>query len=371
VKTTPLDAVKVTVAAIAVLGTTALLFFGAFNEEQAPIEGKPIPVEQDLLDVSVIDATRVWAVGHVGRILHSDDSGNTWTFQASGIATALAAVAFRTADLGVAVGYDGVILRTTDGGKTWKPVPSGVDLYLTSLHLGPGSRIFAAGEFGTILVSEDDGAAWRVVTTEQYDFIINGIDFSPNGVGWAVGELGKALWSGDGGNTWSPRDLGERLIANEMTLFSVEVVSDSEIWASGIENVLVHSSDGGQTWQELAAPCSSKTQLLRIRFAGPRGYVTGRRCVAFTADNGRTWQPSSLGSEVRYSWLYGISVTPTDTWAAGYREGLFRAGATDQWERIAIDRANERGPSEYGAKRIPVEAARADAASPERPPGAA
>ncbi|MGH7805736.1 MAG: WD40/YVTN/BNR-like repeat-containing protein, partial [Candidatus Binatia bacterium] len=145
--------------------------------------------------------------------------------------------------------------------------------------------------------------------------------------------------------------------------------SDTEIWASGIENILVHSADGGQTWQELAAPCRTKTQLLRIRFAGPRGYVTGRRCVAFTEDGGQTWQSSSLGHAVRYSWLYGIALTPTEVWAAGYREGLFHAGANDQWERIAIDRTNPRGGSQYGAKRIPVEAARAGTGSPQAPGG--
>ena len=348
------EALKVTAAATAVLGATALLFFGAFHERKVTMDGKVRPLREDLLDLVSDPSGKVWAVGQVGRILHSSDGGKSWTFQKSGITTALSGLAFRNPNVGVAVGYDGVILRTTDGGASWVKVPSGVQLYLTSAYAGPGSTMFAAGELGTILTSDDDGATWRIVTTKQHDFIINGIDLSPSGRGWAVGELGKALYSDDGGKTWAPRVITDSLIANETTLFSVDVVSDLEIWASGLDSLLVHSADGGATWQQMEAPCAAKTQLLRVRFAGPRGYATGRRCVVYTEDGGQNWKPSSLAQKIRYSWIYGIDLKPEAVWMAGYREGMFRAGSEDSWEEVVVDRNAERAPAEYVAKTAPV-----------------
>jgi len=342
------------VAAGAVLGATALLFFGAFRERQATTEGKVRPLREDLLDVVSDRTGKIWAVGQIGRIVHSEDGGKSWIFQKSGVTTALSAIAFRDSNVGVAVGYDGVILRTTDGGANWTKIPSGVRLYLTSAYVAPGSSMFAAGEFGTILASDDDGATWRIVTSGQYDFIINGIDFSPSGRGWAVGELGKALYSDDAGKTWGPRVITDSLVTNETTLFSVDVVSDADIWVSGLDSLLVHSADGGTSWREVQAPCAAKTQLLRVRFAGQRGYATGRRCVVYSEDGGQSWKPSKLAEKVRYSWIYGIDLTPDAAWMAGYREGLFHAGAGDEWEEIVVDRNAERAPAQYVARTVPV-----------------
>ncbi|MGH7856178.1 MAG: hypothetical protein ACREQY_02535, partial [Candidatus Binatia bacterium] len=87
------------------------------------------------------------------------------------------------------------------------------------------------------------------------------------------------------------------------------------------------------------------TQLLRIRFAGARGYVVGRRCAAVTEDGGRSWRFSRLGEGVRYSWLYGLHVSADEAWAAGYGEALFRASADDgSWRRLTIERGRDEGP---------------------------
>jgi photosystem II stability/assembly factor-like uncharacterized protein len=84
-----------------------------------------------------------------------------------------------------------------------------------------------------------------------------------------------------------------------------------------------------------------------VRFAGDRGYAVGRRCVLGTTDAGRSWQVSQLRGTVRYSWLYGLHVTPEEAWTAGYGEAIFRAGSTDEsWQRVAIER--ERGDGALG-----------------------
>ncbi len=326
--------VRLGAATVGVLGTASLLFLLTFRER--PFEPTSVirPIEEHLLDLAVSGRERLWAVGHAGRILRTADGGRSWSFPASGVDTPLAGVAFRDAETGLAVGYGGVILRTADGGRTWSRIVSGVDVYLTSVRFLPDGRALAAGEWGRILESTDDGKSWRSVTSGEHDFIVNDFDVSPEGRGWAVGELGRAMETSDAGRTWSQRVI----VPKETTLFTVEVVDAEEIWVGGADSLLLHSSDGGGTWTSRNAPCPP-TQILRVRFAETRGYAVGRRCVAVTADGGRSWSTSALGESVQYSWLYGLAVSADEVWTAGYGEGVFRAGADDgTWRRVTVTR---------------------------------
>jgi photosystem II stability/assembly factor-like uncharacterized protein len=65
-----------------------------------------------------------FAVGAVGRILHTTDTGTTWTDQTSGSSANLHDASFASDALtGITVGDGGVILRTTSGGEP-SPTPS-------------------------------------------------------------------------------------------------------------------------------------------------------------------------------------------------------------------------------------------------------
>lgn len=343
-----LGRVKVLSATVLVLGTATMLFSVTFRERPYDFSRSRRPIRDHLLDLQVSGSKRIWAVGHHGRILRSDDGGRSWLFSASGVETPLSSVAVRD-DAGLAVGYGGVILRTLDRGRTWTRVASGVDVYLTTVRWLSDTRALAAGEWGTMLTSGDAGESWSTVTSREHDFIINDVDLSGDGAGWAVGELGQALHSSDGGRTWS-----YRRIAGEETLFSVAALGPAEVWIAGVDSLLLHSTDGGATWERGKAPCDP-TQLLRVRFAGSRGYAVGRRCAVVTEDGGRSWRASRLTEGVQYSWLYGLHVTPDAVWAAGYAEALFRAGADDDsWERVTIERDDHQPSRPSHARTAPL-----------------
>lgn len=65
-----------------------------------------------------------WAVGRFGTIIHTDDGGNTWSFQTNPAVNTLFDVDFSDTLHGLASG-DGIILRTTDGGQNW---------YISAVH---------------------------------------------------------------------------------------------------------------------------------------------------------------------------------------------------------------------------------------------
>lgn len=62
-----------------------------------------------------------WAVGMNGTIIHTTDSGNTWTFQSSPATITLFDVDFSDNLHGLACGYD-QLMYTTNGGQTWYDV---------------------------------------------------------------------------------------------------------------------------------------------------------------------------------------------------------------------------------------------------------
>ena len=66
----------------------------------------------------------------------------------------------------------------------------------------------------------------------------------PNHI-WAVGPVGAIIHSADGGETWQNQSLGR-----DVTLNGVSFASDTEGWIAGEFGSILRTQDGGQTWQE-------------------------------------------------------------------------------------------------------------------------
>jgi photosystem II stability/assembly factor-like uncharacterized protein len=64
-----------------------------------------------------------------------------------------------------------------------------------------GKRLVAVGAQGLIIVSDDDGNTWRQVPV-PVSVTLTAVDFPTAREGWAVGHAGSVLHSRDGGETW-------------------------------------------------------------------------------------------------------------------------------------------------------------------------
>lgn len=134
--------------------------------------------------------------GAEARVLVSDDRGSSWRAVATPVAAGTASagtfsLAFRDANHGMAIGGDyqqpaaeAVVARTSDGGATW--TAAGRTSYVSGAAYGRGSTVFAVGTSGT-RVSHDDGMTWISLDTVEY----NAVEFSGDGVGYAVGPRGR------------------------------------------------------------------------------------------------------------------------------------------------------------------------------------
>ena len=116
---------------------------------------------------------------------------------------------------------------------------------------------------------------------------------------FAVGERGHILTSGDG-TSWKQVEAPTR--ATLTTLAAAE----GQLWAGGHDGVILHSTDGGQSWQrQRVAPWSADDQdpthgvpVMDLLFVDAKnGFAVGASSLFLaTHDGGVTWTPRRLAA---------------------------------------------------------------------------
>ena len=122
------------------------------------------PTEQDLYGVFFSSSNVGWVVGTSGIILHTQDAGEHWAEQNSGVKNDLNAITcLNESDCWIA-GASGTILRTNNRGENWVKVSVDSSVNLNALHFINSQVGWAAGKAGLILHTDDGGSTW----TQQY-----------------------------------------------------------------------------------------------------------------------------------------------------------------------------------------------------------
>lgn len=215
---------------------------------------------------------------------------------------------------GVAVGQGGlVLLAQKSRGSSWdkadlrlpREVIEALDLHAVAM-VGP--RIWAVGKPGSaVLLSPDSGKTWSLSPTGQ-PMPLHGVYFRDDRRGWAVGELGTVLTTGDGGNTWQVQQRGGQRMAV----------------------LCVHARAG-------KAALDMVTHL-----GGHDGYLAAGLCVAgpepASAETGRVGEASRLNEAFRQAG----GVTASQMWQFPVGSHLARsdrAKLLGAWDRLHDDRA--------------------------------
>jgi photosystem II stability/assembly factor-like uncharacterized protein len=119
-----------------------------------------------------------------------------------------------------------------------------------SLLLGvtrAGTRIVAVGEYGNIVLSDDDGKTWRQAKKVPSTVTLTSVAFIDDKTGWAVGHDTLVLHTTDGGETWVKQFGGGE---SDNALLSVFFKDASHGWAVGAFNYTIETQDAGKTWVE-------------------------------------------------------------------------------------------------------------------------
>jgi photosystem II stability/assembly factor-like uncharacterized protein len=329
---------------LATLCLFAWLIPAAMSFGLEPIQADPMLADAQLADVTFVSASHGWTVGDRGLILHTADGGQHWEEQTSGVTCRLSSVFFLNDKLGWAAGgylqpYTqasvGVVLQTRDGGKTWsiqrdRILPAIRQIGFFDSHngwaVGQSSALFPAG----VYITSDGGRSWtavsggaarswlaadfidpnngalagrdslvatirnRAVESQPSDFglrALNRLKLVAPANGWLVGDGGLVLQTTDLGKTWQTPEGALPRGANTQFDYSALAVRGIHVWAAGTPGTRVlHSADGGRTWQ--SADTGQALPIRGLSFVDEqRGWAVGDLgTILTTTDGGRTWR---------------------------------------------------------------------------------
>ena len=184
-----------------------LLYAGFFIKPKGSESSVALPPIQDrdrFYGIETPSEDVLWVVGSDGKILLSENNGDTWAIQQTPTILNLQSIAAWNSQQAVVVGNMGVILVTRNGGKTWlevKDVPLSkiANKFLIVKAVADGSA-WVVGQMGAILRTTDFGLTWTRMRDEE-DVSWNDIFFIDK-QGWVVGEFGRIMLSDDGGKSW-------------------------------------------------------------------------------------------------------------------------------------------------------------------------
>ncbi|MBI2312616.1 MAG: glycosyl hydrolase [Betaproteobacteria bacterium] len=256
-----------------------LLYAGLFVKAEVDIPQIPQPAieKRDAFYGVAVPAPKIiWAVGTGGKIVRSDDDGQSWSVQSAQRTAHLQSIATWDKDRAVVVGNNGAVLTTRDGGRSWAPSQaplSKVANKLLKVKALDAGKAWAVGEMGALLFSEDFGATWTR-RAEEKDVAWNDIFFVGDN-GWLVGEFGQMMMTTDGGASW-------KAVAAPVksSLMGVAFRDKLNGVAVGVAGTILSTRDGGKSWS--TADSGTREHLLNVIWDGNSWIAVGDKGVLVT-----------------------------------------------------------------------------------------
>lgn len=215
-----------------------------------------VPTSSDLLDVSFPSADTGFALDVDGGLFGTTNGGDSWKTLGTGSARRPLALLAPSTDVVLVVGPQGV-RRSTDGGKTFDQVRDR-DVQrarLSGVVAAANGTVFAHGT-KVVVRSTDRGATWTTVNKPgataraHARLAVAQVAFSSARAGLLRDSAGRIWRTTTGGRTWSVL----RSVGSERVLGMASGAGDSAYLVTdrfGLRQggFLLHSDDGGATWQ--------------------------------------------------------------------------------------------------------------------------
>lgn len=310
---------------------------GCHGDFSSAFVDKLISRTDKFFDVAHTTGDGFVVVGYNGRIIRSEDAGETWMEVESPADWSLNQVEF-IGDNGWAVGHYGIILNSRDGGKTWTEQVSSTEKTLFSVSFIDSLHGWASGDESTYVWTDNGGESWNVerVDVSQVglnedmalavpDIIYYGIHFVDAQHGWMVGEYGNIRNTTDGGATWGSQHgslLDELktmgvMASDVMSLaafFRVHFVDTNNGFIVGGGGAVASTTDGGQTWHWISRDGTHADipSMPIYDFVQPNAngklVAVGSNGLVLNSDNGGVnWAQATTTADV-FTWLNGVAI---------------------------------------------------------------
>ena len=272
-------------------GFEYFLFEQAIHDAITPIYGLDCSQESGLFI----------ACSASGLLLQSLNTVN-WGLRESGVTEDLYDICWVSDALWFIVGSSGRIIKTENDGETWEAVVSGVSENLRRI-VKSGTELCIVGDAGTILTSDDSGSTWTdrtaagATATEGLDlngataFTFEGVDY------WAVaGDETKFVRFERGTNVF---ELGSTDASFDVSSLTWAGTDPSFMLAVGSGAVTVSSTDG-LTWAQQESG-STSPNLNAIKYLIDRFIAvgdSGKIAYSATGSGVRAWKTFKPVSEI-------------------------------------------------------------------------
>jgi photosystem II stability/assembly factor-like uncharacterized protein len=213
-----------------------------------------------------------------------------------------------------------------------------------------GGRLVAVGEWGHVLLSDDGGGSWRQTESVPTRLTLTDVTFADARRGWAVGHDAIVIHTRDGGETW---ELQHQAPEEEVPLLSVWFENTERGLAVGAFGMLLETTDGGETWRRRPLTSNPEEDYhLNAIFRGPGDtlFIAAESGWIYRSlDRGASWE--RLHPPYQGSFWGGLTIDRDAFLVFGMRGHLFRSedlgetwqeldSGTDQSLQSAIVRAD-------------------------------
>lgn len=270
---TPLRSWRTVGMAIAIVSTFSLLLTGC----EAPLDLEAVrkvselsSKRTDFYQAMARNQEVIVVSGNDGVLLTSEDNGTTWKRQTLDSTASFLALDACPDNSFIALTFNNQIWHGDAQGRNWQPHTLPSQEQMMTAACAPDGSWWAAGSFTTIQYSPNKGESWDESSLDE-DAIINNLQFLNEDQAIATGEYGMILRSDDGGLNWDYAGyLPEEFYAHTSYFRSMD-----EGWVGGLNGFIYHTTDGGQSWEQMPAETNAPVF----------GFIPGDATLYALADN--------------------------------------------------------------------------------------
>ncbi len=221
-----------------------------------------------------------WIVGEPGVMLHSDNGGDTWSQIV--LSDKLPGQPMRVTALGPAssemVTTLGAIYRTQDVGLSWRAQVDNAIGALKNVSRDPatGSYLGVSSRGSFYFLYQPEAGSWQPFNRDTSRRVQN-MGFGPNGTAWKLNQGAEITLTEDvTTGEWSkPLRPGR---ATSFGYLGAAFQDEQNFWVVGGSATLIHSPDGGKTWEKARKVSNIPANFYSITFPEPkRGFILGQR----------------------------------------------------------------------------------------------
>lgn len=239
-------------------------------------------------------------IGNWNQTVHyTSDDGQTWQTKKNTEEDKFNDICCLDENVMIQVGRNLTSYVTVDGGETWEKYVHGGGEGFNDIYAKNDKECFIAGKTGRMFQTQDGGETWT--WQDIYTMGLKSITFPTQDTGYVISK-NVLLMTTDGGNTWVQKP-------NKYNCGKIDFATPQVGFMGFVDELLTTSTDYGNTWKYIGLGINNKiyrenAEPYNFDFRNENeGLVTGKgNLLLHTTDGGQTWELKETIPNNYYVW---------------------------------------------------------------------